>query len=86
MKGQTILAAHRERVEFSYTYSSMSYRDSLYHIEIPKLTFTGHNEADGKDLDGVMWYVVVGNMKREPYFLVMRSENLTIVAGSKKFE
>jgi len=86
LHGEQIISSSKQRVHFEYTYSSLHYTDSAHDITIPKLYFIGHNTAEGKDLKGILWTVTVGNMKKEPYFLVMRSDSLTIVAGYKKFE
>jgi len=86
LHNQQIISYSKQHIQFAWTYSSLHYSDSAHNITIPKLYFIGPNIAEGKDLHNVLWTVTVGNMKREPYFLVMRSDSLTIVAGYKKFE
>lgn len=86
LHGEQIISSSKQHIQFSWTYSSLTYSDSSHQITIPKLYFIGHNMAEGKDLNGILWTVTVGNMRHEPYFLVMRSDSLTIVAGYKKFE
>jgi len=85
LHGQTVLSHSKQTVTFDYS-PGVYYTDSLNTITIPRITFIGHNEAIGTDTNGIQWTIIVTNMKREPYFLALISEQKTIIVGTQPYK
>ena len=71
----------KERCLLSITNDKIQLHTDSKNIVIDQFVFVYHRDALGRDKHGKQWEVMVGNMRKEPYLLLLKSDAVAILVG-----
>lgn len=77
------ITCHKENCVLSIADDMVQFYTEKTNLVISELAFNLHREAIGSDRHGKQWRVVVDNMRREPYLLLLKSDTAAILVGYK---
>lgn len=76
----------KQQCNISISENEISLNSDQYSITINEFQFVAYHNAYGKDIQGKEWNVIVGNLKSEPYFMLLRSSDTIIVVGTECYK
>lgn len=76
-----IAVCHKERCEMAIANNKIELHTRDRFIVVDHLKFICYSWAVGLDQDGQEWEVMVGNMRKDPYILLLKSTTVAILVG-----